>query len=197
VGESTATELAERVVEIATGLGIQTALIGAFALAAHRYVRATLDVDLATNVDPFDELAKLERALTDAGIRTRLRQPDDEDPIGGVLRAWTRENDDEDPLDLVEVVNFRNPLRLRRNPGADAIKRAIPLDAESKLRYVRLDDLVALKLYSGSRSDLADIVEVLSRNPDADLELIRETCEPYGKSDLLETLIAEASSERR
>ena len=44
-------ELAERVAEIARGLGIETALIGATALAVHGYVRGTLDIDLASIVD--------------------------------------------------------------------------------------------------------------------------------------------------
>lgn len=45
-------ELAERVAGIARELGISTAVIGAVALAAHKYVRGTHDVDLATHVDP-------------------------------------------------------------------------------------------------------------------------------------------------
>jgi hypothetical protein len=42
-----ALSLAERIATLASELGIQTALIGASALAAHNYIRATIDVDLA------------------------------------------------------------------------------------------------------------------------------------------------------
>lgn len=45
-------EVAERVYEVLTNLGADAAVIGAMALAAHGYVRATRDFDLATHVDP-------------------------------------------------------------------------------------------------------------------------------------------------
>jgi hypothetical protein len=45
--------LAERVDAAARELGIDTAVIGATALAVHRFVRATGDIDLATAVDPY------------------------------------------------------------------------------------------------------------------------------------------------
>jgi hypothetical protein len=80
---------------------------------------------------------------------------------------------------------------------SNAVARAEMIDASSGLRCARLDDLVALKLDAGSRKDLADIVEVLARNRDADLDQIRATCEPYDRAGVLETLIAEASAERR
>ncbi len=44
--------LAERVAGVARDLGIETALSGASALAAHNYVRGTIDLDFATSVDP-------------------------------------------------------------------------------------------------------------------------------------------------
>jgi uncharacterized membrane protein len=44
--------LAERVVTAARQLGFETALIGAAALAVHRYTRGTEDIDLAVAVDP-------------------------------------------------------------------------------------------------------------------------------------------------
>lgn len=75
--------LAERVAGVARDLGIQTALIGASALAAHNYVRSTMDVGLATIVDPDTELRRLEQALRDLGLHTQLNMPDDEDVLGG------------------------------------------------------------------------------------------------------------------
>lgn len=184
--------LAERVAVVATNVGVEIALIGAAALAAHGYVRATQDVDFASNVNPFEELTKLDRALSELGLRTRLITPDDEDPLGGLLRIWEVDDDDGDPIEPVEIVNFWNPYRPARTPGADAIKNAVPLDDRPHIRCVRLADLVALKLYSHSRRDLADIVDVLARNPGADFDQIRTTCARYGFSEILETLIAEA-----
>jgi hypothetical protein len=184
--------LAERVAVVATSLGIEIALIGAAALAAHGYVRATQDVDFATSVNPFDELTKFEHALSELGLRTRLIMPDDEYPLGGVLRIWELEDDDGDPIEPVEIVNFSNPFRPRLTPGADAVRNAVALDDRPHIRCVRLADLVALKLYSHSRRDLADIVDVLARNPDADLDQVRTICARYGFFEILETLIAEA-----
>lgn len=90
------------------------------------------------------------------------------------------------------MVNFSNPYRPSLNPAADAIRNAVPLDEGSNLRYVRVPDLVALKLYASGRTDLADIVELLVRNPDADLDEIRGVALPYDRDNSLEGLIAEA-----
>ncbi|MCA9548436.1 MAG: hypothetical protein KC933_00280 [Myxococcales bacterium] len=82
-----ALELAERVAETAKGLGIETAVIGALALAAHGYVRGTVDVDLASSVDPGSVLRALQDKLREGGLKTRLLLPDAEDPLGGMLRT--------------------------------------------------------------------------------------------------------------
>ena len=186
-------ELAERVAEAARKLGIETALIGASALAAHNYVRGTDDVDLGAAVDPRTALRALQQALIDLGLHAELTMPDDQDDLGGVLGVWEHEDADGRPLDLVEVVNFNNPYRPKPNPAKAAIENAVPLDERTKLKYVRLADLVALKLYAGSRKDLADIAEVLAKNPDADFDEIRTVAKPYDATGELECLIAEAA----
>ncbi len=61
-------ELAERVAEVARALGIETALIGAMAMAVHKYVRGTSDVDLATNLDSINELRGLQAKLDALGL---------------------------------------------------------------------------------------------------------------------------------
>ncbi len=97
--------LAERVAEEAHALGIETALIGAAALAIHGYARATLDLDLASAVDPGSDLRALEAALRGIGLHTKLNLPDAEDALGGVLNVWEGEDDDVEPvqLDLQEI----------------------------------------------------------------------------------------------
>lgn len=183
--------LAERVALAAERLGIRTALIGAAALAVHGYARGTEDVDLATVVGPDTGLRAVAGALADAGLETELRLPDEDDPLGGVLVIRGPGGDS----DVVEVVNFLNPLRPRTNPAAMAIARAYPLEGV-QLRCVALADLVALKLYAGSRSDLADIVQLLARNPDADPNALRSIAGPFDRSGCLESLISEARALR-
>jgi hypothetical protein len=74
--------------------------------------------------------------------------------------------DPPDPCALAErVAAAAQTLRPRPNPAATAIRDAVPLDEKTTLRYVRLADLVALKLYAGARRDLADVVELLVPKP--------------------------------
>jgi hypothetical protein len=184
--------LAEQVADTARQLDIQTALIGAAALAVHRYTRGTEDIDLATAVNPDTQLAALAHALADAGLHTRLRLPDEDDPLGGVLSVWKVEDDDGEPLDLVEVVNFYNASQVSRDPARVAIARATALPGTG-LRCVGLADLIALKLYAGGSGDLADIVQLLAHNPDADLEAIRRVADPYDANHRMDDLISEAA----
>jgi hypothetical protein len=187
--------LAERVADAAAELGIEIALIGAVALAAHHHVRATNDVDLAVAVDPYAELRALEQSLRDRGLHTELRTPDADDPLGGVLEIWEHVDQAGDPLDPVEVVNFLNPHKPRSNPAAEAIRGAVPLAPGSSLRCVRLADLIALKLDAGGLQDLADAAEVIAKNPDASLAEIRATSMRYGLT-LIDDVIAHAQSRR-
>ena len=180
-------DLAERVVTIAAEMGIPMALIGATALAAHNYVRGTADVDLATAVDPFRELRFLQVRLAAEGLQAELSLPDAEDGLGGVLRIRARADDD----DLIEIVNFLNPMNLSKNPGSESVRTATAVGPSTPLRCATLPLLVALKLYAGSRRDQADVIELVRRNPSADLAAIREVCARYGYSDVLEELLRE------
>ncbi len=67
----------------------------------------------------------------------------------------------------------------------------IDLRPGSLLRITPIPQLVALKLYAGGWSSKADIIELLRRNPETDLEMLRETCGKYrlnGLEELLEEL---------
>lgn len=179
---------AERVALAARQLGIESALIGAYALAVHGVVRATSDIDLATAVQP-SLLGDLRRALEETGLHTELRYPDEQDDLGGVLVAWEQVDDDGDPIDPVEVVNFFNPYRPRQNPAAGAIAAAITMVEKPGLRFPRLADLIAMKLDAGGPEDILDVQKLLRANPAADVDEIRSTCKRFG-FDAIDDLIA-------
>ena len=186
-------ELAERVAIIAASLGIDTALIRAYALAAHGYVRGSLDIDLASVVD-LAKLTELQRALEAVGLSTKLNRPDDQDPLGGKLVIWERVDEEGEPVEPTEVVNFLNPFAPRTTPATRAIGNAMSLDEKPGLKYPRLEDLIALKLDAGGPQDLVDVIALLACNPEADRELIRATCKEYG-FDVIDDLIIRAAQD--
>lgn len=61
----------------------------------------------------------------------------------------------------------------------------------SPLRLVPIPHLIALKLYAGGHKSKADIVELITRNPELDLEEVRKLCAGYRLKGLGE-LVREA-----
>lgn len=169
-------ELAARIVEILDELGVPSALIGAAALAAYGYPRATEGLHLAVAADPFSALREAQqRIATRLRVTARLITPDADDPLGGVLTV-TGEG-----FDPVQVVNFQNPLAPQRNPGAEAIQTAVAgIVAGTHLRVVDLPHLVALKLYAGGYKSRLDVLALLERNPRIDREEVARVCERFG-----------------
>lgn len=158
--------VAEDVGRIAERVGLEVVVIGAVALAVHGFVRATEDIDLALNVTP-SQLRDLERALAAEGLMTSLREPDSDDPLGGVIDVIG-------PFGKVQVVNFGD-----RFPAVidDALRSS--RQGLGGLAVVPLPHLVALKLYAGGRKSYVDIVELLRANPDADMDAIRSLCKRF------------------
>lgn len=193
--ETHVVQLGERVARLARDAGIDTIVIGAYALAIHNVIRASLDFDLGTRV-PLEDLYRLGRMIEETGLSIAMNSPDEHDDLGGKLIIWDHVDEDGDPLEPVEIVNFLNPLRPRRNPAAEAIAHAMTLAEMPALRYPTLAYLVALKLDAGGPKDQADVIELLRQNPDADVEAIRATCKKYGL-DKIDELIEYARSGRR
>jgi hypothetical protein len=168
--------IAVRVAGILDQLGVPCALIGAAALAAHGYPRATEDIDMAVATDPFTTLAEAQRRIAlELQVEAKLVTPDADDPLGGVL---TVTGDDFDP---VQVVNFLNPLSRRPNPGSEAVRTATAgLVTGTPLRLVTLPYLVALKLFAGGYKSKLDVLELLSRNPAAPRDEVARVCAAFG-----------------
>ena len=181
-------DVASRVALILEELGVPSALIGAAALAAHGYPRATADIDLAVAADPFSTLREAQRRIsTRLSVKAELITPDADDPLGGVL---TVTGEDFDP---VQVVNFHNPLRPRQNPGPEAVETATGPGAiaGTTLRIVDLPHLVALKLFAGGYKSRLDVLALLERNPDTDLHEVQQVCARFGLDRELSALLDE------
>lgn len=174
---------AERVASLLAERGIDAVVIGAAALAAHHYVRHTEDIDLGVNV-AIRDLGPVAARLREAGYQVVVREPDGQDPLGGVI-------DVTGPFGLVQIVNFgeRFPAVI---DGARAAA-TLAVRSGSSLRIVPLDHLIALKLYAGGMKSKADIVELLKRNPDTDRDAIRTLCRRFRLRGL-EPLIREADA---
>lgn len=173
---------AEEIADTLQARGVGAVVIGAVALAAHGYVRFTEDLDLGVNTD-LDSLRSSAEALRAAGFDVELREPDGDDPLGGVV-------DVRGPFGLVQIVNYggRFPAVIESGlAAADTVIRA-----GSRLPIVPLPHLVALKLYAGGTKSRADIVELLSRNPHADMTAIRDLCRSWRLRGL-DPLIDEAA----
>jgi hypothetical protein len=172
---------AEHVAEIAAQHEVQLIVIGALALAAYQYVRATEDVDMA-GVVSLAKLRVLASVLKEAGYEVDLREPEALDPLGGVLDVRTRSG-------LVQIISFaeRFPAVIQ-----DAMREAhLVVRENSSLPIVPLPHLVVLKLYAGGLKSKADVAELLTRNPDADLQKIESLCTRYrirGFSDIRDEL---------
>ncbi len=167
-------DAAEKIAALLRRLNLEPIVIGAVALAAHRYIRMTRDIDLGCNAD-LATLRKAEKTLRENGYEATLREPDADDPLGGVI-------DVQGPFGLVQVISFYG-----RFPAAieDAIRESGSLiRSGGSLPLAPITQLVALKLYAGGRKSKLDILELLDRNPEADIEAIRARCRAYGLAEI-------------
>jgi hypothetical protein len=171
---------AEQVAAILERHRVDAVVIGAVALAAYHYVRQTQDLDLGVNAD-VSTLHEVLKSLRQAGFTAELREPDGADPLGGVI-------DVTGAFGVLQIVSFAG-----RFPAAieDALRDAtLVVRPGSLLKLVPLPQLVALTLNAGGLRSKADILELLRRNPDADLDEIRAVCKRYRLRGL-ENVLAE------
>jgi predicted nucleotidyltransferase len=145
--------------------GVDYLTIGAFAVIAHGYVRATADIDLVARQDR-QNLEQLAAAFADLNARLRgvdadLLEIDPTDADTLANGASFTLDTDAGPVDYLNDV-----------PGAgdysDLRSRAVEITAAGvTVRVVGLDDLIRMKRASGRPQDLRDIANLL---PPADTE---------------------------
>jgi hypothetical protein len=162
-------QVADRIAGMLAASNVPVVVIGAVALAAHRYVRFTEDIDLGVIAD-MARMRSLVESLRSAGYNTEFHEPDGDDPLGGVI-------DVSGPFGLVQIISFedRFPAVIRDALAGEDIR----IRPGSMLRIMPIPQLVALKLYAGGWKSHADIVELLRRNPEADVDMIHKTCRKY------------------
>ena len=146
-------------------------------------MRQTDDLDLGVNAD-LPTLRAVVTSLREAGLDVELREPDGADPLGGVI-------DVSGDFGLVQIISYAGcfPAVIE-----DAVRLStLVVREDSPLKIVPIPHLIALKLYAGGHKSKADIIELLVRNPDLELDEVRSVCDCYGLGGL-EELIAESQS---
>ncbi len=144
--------------------GVDYLTIGAFAVIAHGYVRATADIDLVARQDR-ENLERLAGVFDELNARLRgvdadLLDIDPTDPDTLANGASFTLDTDAGPIDYLNDV-----------PGAsdydDLRARAVEATAAGVVvRVVGLDDLIRMKRESGRPQDLRDIANLRPDVPD-------------------------------
>jgi len=163
----------EVAVRLASLLPEPNALIGALAVAAHGYIRATDDIDFVSPADPKEIQARLAKA----GIASKARR-------GDVLEG-----------DIPSVVygradGFRFDVLFPPVPIDWSRTVILPLAEGSRLRVVDLDTLVRLKLRAGGPQDLIDVVHLVRLHSDIE-ERAFALADAYGVRERLEEWLAD------
>ncbi len=180
-GEPSNLQVADQIAAMLSKRELPAVVIGAVAMAAHRYVRFTEYIDLGVIAD-LPEMRQFTEALRSAGFDAELHEPDADDPLGGVI-------DISGSFGLVQIISFANRFPAVIHDALDG--EDIRISPGSMLRVMPIPQLVALKIYAGGWKSHADIVELLKRNPEINLHTVRETCLKYrlrGLDKILENL---------
>ncbi|HTY49117.1 MAG TPA: hypothetical protein VMB48_05450 [Steroidobacteraceae bacterium] len=169
------------VVDVLSARKVRYAVIGALAASIYGVVRASMDADLLLAAGVQDARS-IEAALVAAGFHTELRRGDLSDPIPALL-------------EVVDSFGNRVDLLLGLRgiePQAFARARDVPFQG-SVLKFVGLEDFVAMKAFAGGPVDLQDARRaVAAAGGSLDRELVRRLAGRYGPDAVkaLEQLLA-------
>ena len=173
-----ASRLGKQIAEVASALnaaGVHFALIGGLALASHKVVRATQDVDLLADADKADEI---EAELLKLDYRCLHRSADAANYVRGDER--------------LDFLYAHRPIARRLLAGA--IELQTPL---GELRVVSAEGLIGFKLQglvndSRRTQDLEDIRALLRANrATLDMEHVRGYFRLFERESLLDELLLE------
>lgn len=152
-----------------SALGIEHALIGGFALAAHKVIRATQDVDLMIHEDHRN---KAKQALIKAGF-TLTSETEEVLHLGGV--------------GFLDILIARRPLSQKM------LSRAKP-DPVLGLPVLCVEDLIGLKIQAYCNNskrefqDKADIQQLIEKNSPLDWKLIKTYADLFDQWSFIESM---------
>ncbi len=155
--------------------GARYALIGGLALASHRVIRATQDVDLLTEIEKADEI---EAELLILGYQRRHRSEDAANYSRGDER--------------VDLLYAHRPIARRLLAAADELQTSL-----GELRVISAEGLIGFKLQGlvndpRRTGDLEDIRALLRANRNLlDLDEVREYFHLFDRDSLLNELLEE------
>ncbi|MGH8305201.1 MAG: nucleotidyltransferase domain-containing protein [Steroidobacteraceae bacterium] len=173
-----ASRLGRQITEIVTTLkhvGARFALIGGLALAPHKVIRATQDIDLLTDAEKADEI---DRALVQLGYRCLHRSAD----AGNYSRGDER----------VDFLYASRPLALKLLAGATELKTSF-----GELRVISPEGLIGFKLQGlvndpRRTQDLEDIRALIRANrATLNVAEVQEYFRLFNRESLLEDLLHE------
>jgi predicted nucleotidyltransferase len=167
-------------VQVLRAENVDYAIIGAMAASIHGVIRASRDADALLSIST-SALTGLERSFKKAGFNTELRRGDMSDPISAVLALHDQF---ENRVDLLVGIRGFDPTAFSR-----VIE--VPFDGES-LKFVGLEDFIAMKLFAGGPQDISDAKNALELTPEPpDINLLRGLATRYGADTTqgLETLL--------
>jgi predicted nucleotidyltransferase len=172
------------VVEVLDQQRIDYAVIGATAATIYGSMRSSADADVVLSL-ALSEAADLEAKLKLLGLATELNLGDFDDPIPGMLRVRdTHENQ----VDLLVGL---------KGLESQAFARVVQIEFEGvSLRFIGIEDFIAMKLFAGGPIDLMDARRALiAKRSSIDLQMLRQITGKYGRSaaGALETLLAAES----
>ena len=158
-----------------TNVGARFALIGGLALAPHKVVRATQDVDLLTDAD---EAEDIDRALVKLGYRCLHRSAD----AGNYARGDER----------VDFLYAHRPMALKLLAGAQVLETTL-----GRIPVISVEGLLAFKLQGLANDprrtqDLEDIRSLVRANrATLNVAEVREYFRLFNRESLLEELLRE------
>ncbi len=170
------------VVEVLAARSIEYAVIGALAASLYGAGRASLDADLVVSSSVM-EGTRINEALKQAGLTTEIRRGDLEDAIPGLVRVSDSFGNQVDVL-----------LGIRGlDPKAFSRTVEVPLEG-TRLRFVGLEDFIAMKVAAGGPIDLLDAENAIAAHPKSlNVELVRNLGLRFGTSvsALLERMLGD------